>query len=132
MGENSEDHLWISLENKHTVSPLYCAKSIVNILNSPLCITFSQSWYRHFLTKVSFRIFQIHNFVTLKHLIMWKVLREKCPNMECLLACIFPYLDWIRRLTEYISVFSPNAGKYGPEKTPYLDTFHAVIVLHEN
>ena len=24
------------------------------------------------------------------------------------------------------SVFSPNAGEYGPEKTPYLDTFHAV------
>ena len=23
--------------------------------------------------------------------------------------------------------FSPNAGKYGPGKTPYLDTFHAVI-----
>ena len=26
------------------------------------------------------------------------------------------------------SVFSPNAGKYGPENTPYLDTFHAVTV----
>ena len=26
----------------------------------------------------------------------------------------------------YFPVFSPNAGKYGPEKTPYLDTFHAV------
>ena len=25
------------------------------------------------------------------------------------------------------SVFRPNAGKYGPEITPYLDTFHAVI-----
>ena len=24
-------------------------------------------------------------------------------------------------------VFSPNAGKYGPEKTPYLDTFHTVL-----
>ena len=24
-------------------------------------------------------------------------------------------------------VFSPKAGKYGPEKTPYLDTFHAVF-----
>ena len=24
-------------------------------------------------------------------------------------------------------MFSPNAGKYGPEKTPYLDTFHAVL-----
>ena len=28
----------------------------------------------------------------------------------------------------YLSVFSPNAGKYGPEKTPYLDTFRAVII----
>ena len=37
-----------------------------------------------------------------------KTLPEKCPN------------------TEYLSVVSPNAGKYGPEKTPYLDTFHAV------
>ena len=26
---------------------------------------------------------------------------------------------------EYIFVFSPNTGKYGPEITPYLNTFHA-------
>ena len=26
-------------------------------------------------------------------------------------------------------VFSPNTGKYGPEKTPYLATFQAVCVL---
>ena len=26
-----------------------------------------------------------------------------------------------------LSVFSPNAGKYGPEITPYLDTFHVVL-----
>ena len=25
-----------------------------------------------------------------------------------------------------ISVFSPNTGKYKPEKTPYLDTFHLI------
>ena len=24
-------------------------------------------------------------------------------------------------------VFSPNTGKYGPKKTPYLGTFHAVL-----
>ena len=24
------------------------------------------------------------------------------------------------------AAFSPNMGKYGPEKTPYLDTFHAL------
>ena len=29
----------------------------------------------------------------------------------------------------YFPVFSLNAGKYGPEKTPYLDTFHTVPVL---
>ena len=33
------------------------------------------------------------------------------------------------RDTSYLSVFSPNAEKYGPENTPYLDTFHAVMLL---
>ena len=27
-----------------------------------------------------------------------------------------------------IYLFSPNTGKYGPEKTLYLDTFQAVVV----
>ena len=27
----------------------------------------------------------------------------------------------------YFPVFSPNTGKYVPEKTPYLDTFHTVL-----
>ena len=36
-------------------------------------------------------------------------LREQCPNTE---------FFW--------SVFSKNAGKYRPEKTPHLETFHAV------
>ena len=58
--------------------------------------------------------------MTLHHINVWKehvsrkiytsgvtiTLREKCPN------------------TEFFS--GPNTGKYGPEKTPYLDTFHAV------
>ena len=29
----------------------------------------------------------------------------------------------------YFPVFGLNTGKYGPEKTPYLDTFHAEIAL---
>ena len=32
-------------------------------------------------------------------------------------------------IASYLSVFSPNAGKYEQEKTPYLDTFHTVINL---
>ena len=31
--------------------------------------------------------------------------------------------------TEKISQFSPNTVKYGPEKTPYLDTFHTTFIL---
>ena len=46
------------------------------------------------------------------------------------LVRIFLHTDWIRRDTPYLSVLSPNAGKYAPEKTPYLDTFHAVILVH--
>ena len=29
----------------------------------------------------------------------------------------------------YFSVFSQNTGKLGPEITPHLDTFHAMIIL---
>ena len=54
-------------------------------------------------------------------------MREKCQNTEFFLAYIFPHSDWIRRDTEHLSVFSPNTGKYGPEKNPYFDTFHAVV-----
>ena len=37
-----------------------------------------------------------------------------------------PYFSPFELNTERYGVFSPNAGKYGPEKIPYLDTFHAV------
>ena len=56
-------------------------------------------------------------------------LREKCPNSEFFPVRIFAHLDWIRRFAEYLSAFTPNTGKYEPEKTPYLDTFHAVYCL---
>ena len=32
-----------------------------------------------------------------------------------ILVCIFPHSDWIRRDTPYLSVFSPNGRKCGPE-----------------
>ena len=36
------------------------------------------------------------------------------------LALIFVHLDCIRRDNEYVSVFSPNEGKYGPEYRHFL------------
>ena len=42
-----------------------------------------------------------------------------------------PYFPTVRlntgRDTSYLSAFSPNARKYGQEKTPYLDTFQTVL-----
>ena len=38
-----------------------------------------------------------------------------------------PYFPAFGLNTEYLSELIPNARKYGPEKTPYLDTFHAVM-----
>ena len=66
-------------------------------------------------------------FVPMWFLYKTDALREKCPNnTELFLVRIFPHSEWIRRNTKYLSVFSSNAGKYKPEITPYLDTFHAV------
>ena len=41
---------------------------------------------------------------------------SKVYKFGVFLVCIFPNSDWIRRDREYLSVFSPNVGKYGPEK----------------
>ena len=38
-------------------------------------------------------------------------------------VCIFPHSEWILRDTSYLSVFSPNLGKYGPEKSRILILF---------
>ena len=56
-------------------------------------------------------------------------LREKYPNTEFILVRIFPHSDWIPRNNSYLSVLSRNAGKYGPEKTPYLDTYHVSVIF---
>ena len=58
-------------------------------------------------------------------------------NMHCVKSVQIQSYFWSafsRIRTEYgeisyFSLFSPNAGKYGPEITLYLDTFHAVIAL---
>ena len=46
---------------------------------------------------------------------------------------IFRYLITVLKVykygifsSPYFPVFGLNTGKYGPEKTPYLDSFHAV------
>ena len=72
------------------------------------------------LKKPQFKIIIFHS----KLLFASNTMREKCPNTEFFLVRIFPHSDWIGT-----KVFSLNTGKYGPEKTPHLDTFHTVIKM---
>ena len=56
--------------------------------------------------------------VNASNMIAWKVSKYEVFSGPYFPAFVSPYL----------SVFSPNAGKHGPEKTSYLDTFHAVMI----
>ena len=55
---------------------------------------------------------------------VWKVF-----VFRVFLVRIFSYSDWIRRDTEYLCVFSPNAGKCGPEKLRRWTLFTHCITL---
>ena len=48
--------------------------------------------------------------------------RNNYAQIRCCFWSVFPCIQ-----TEYGDLFIPNTGKYGPEVTPYLDTFHAVL-----
>ena len=79
-------------------------------------------------TNISERVFQCCFDVICKtwyHHSTASALREKCQNMKLFLACIFLHSDWIWSNYPY----SVRIHKYGPEKTAYLDTFHAVVNL---
>ena len=52
----------------------------------------------------------IFNLVILISITAWKV-----SLFGVVLVRIFPRSDWMQRDTEYLSVFSPITGKYGPE-----------------
>ena len=46
----------------------------------------------------------------------WPYTAWKVSVSGVFLASIFRHLVWMRRGTEYLSIFSPNVEKYGPEK----------------
>ena len=53
-------------------------------------------------------------------------------NFELKLHWIIPFTAWkVFKYGVFSGPYSPifglNTGKYGPEKTPYFDTFHALI-----
>ena len=57
-------------------------------------------------------------------------LHESCPNTEFFPGPFFPVFE-LNTMIYGVNLLRtyPNKGKYGPEKTPYLGSFHAVSIL---
>ena len=72
-------------------------------------VCLSYLWIQHLATLHSLKSVQMRSY-------FWSVF--SCIRTE--------YGDLLRK-----SLFSPNAGKHGPEITLYLDTFHAVLNKRE-
>ena len=68
-------------------------------------------------------IWNMNNFWIFHRSILLLTLKKSSVQIRSFLCSVFS-----RIRTEYreVSVVSPNAGKYGLEKTPHLDTFHTV------
>ena len=61
----------------------------------------------------------LENYFICVHIVNYQVCQVPYYQVSIFgvfLVRIFPHSDGIRRDTEYLSVFSPNAGKCGPEK----------------
>ena len=86
-------------------------------INSFLC--FSHLAYKYIYMKVYIRC--TYENVNIRFTEIWKYNTTwKVPKHRVVSGPHFPVFS------PHFPVFSPNIGKYGPEKTPYLDTFQAV------
>ena len=77
---------------------------------------------------LSFLPLPLHRKSWIIHYIAWKV-----SVIGVFVVLISPQSDWIWKDTPYLSVFSPNAGKYGPEKLQIrtLSTQYYIIQFSE-
>ena len=76
------------------------------IVDKPLCIKFNK-------VDECVRVYDGNSYLVFIYTVVdiYTVL-----NIEFFLVRIFLYSDWKRRFTWQLFVFSPNTGKYGPEK----------------
>ena len=65
-----------------------------------------------------------HFYTPWKLITAWKVSKYRVIS-----GSYFP--EFGLNTQRYLSVFSPHARKYGPQKTPYLDTFHALYEVNQ-
>ena len=94
--------------------------------------SFQKSFINFLIVKVDLKFKQKPRNINVTDFILRPVARA-IPIIWNTLRCLNKFTAW--KVSQYgvssgpySPVSCPNTGKYGPEKTPYLDTFHAVIV----
>ena len=99
------NYILFHYKNKSKIQQLLCVHKMNGKQNKEISncnsIVFDRDWQQvNFNCKIIWYICTV-----------WKV-----SVFGVFLLRIFPYLGWIRTDTPYLSIFSPNAGKYGAEK----------------
>ena len=71
----------------------------------------------------------VRKYLNLKTIRTGKTLRHSVKLMILKCSTVQKVARYAVSSGPYFCVFGLNTGKYGPERFPYLDTFHAVQVL---
>ena len=76
---------------------------------------------------------KMEHFTKIVQFLVGNYFRKK-PHLTCLtvFSIRFCVTDTAWKVSRYGVISGPNTGKYGPEITPYLDTFHAVRTKTNN
>ena len=72
------------------------------------------------------------NFYLLTTLPMMIQISDKCAHLVQTCCTAWKVSKYGVISGPYFRVFNLNTEKYGPEITPYLDTFHEVLLLSKN
>ena len=117
----SSFHSKIFIPSRPEGLQLYYEETPTQVFSCEICETFKLTYFEdHLQTTVS-------DVLTEKIKFYSNLLPLALPN-SCKVHTVHASKMINKRDTKYLSVFSPNVGKYGPEITPYLDTFHAVTL----
>lgn len=126
-----ETKLFVDKESKivRDINYSHFRESDVKYFESAALSLFSKIWVKFLkltknLSTLNNTAKQLHNYnrVKIKYLWLnhdWLALWENCLNIEFFLVRVLPYLDWIRKFTLWVSVFSSK------KRNPYLNNLPA-------
>ena len=134
LSHNNNDHCMsmslICMKTLYDIIDFFLFPFEINMFSPKTCIVFSDSKNK-IIDQYVFTAITIRSLINVSSISVsntaWKV-----SVFGVFLVCISPDLDWIRRDIPHLSLFSPNAGKYEPEKFQIRTLFTQCKFVQEN